>query len=170
MTIRTALGAAALGAAAATAGHAQSIAEIASGDDRFGTLVAAVTAAGLAETLSGPGTFTVFAPTDAAFERFPEGAVAGLLEPGARETLTQLLTYHVVGSEIPAAAIPAGSTAVQPLFPRANFCVTNEGGVTIADGAGQVATVTATDIEADNGVIHVIDTVLIPGPNPACDG
>ena len=167
MSIRTILAAAAL-AASAGAASAQSIAEIASGDDRFDTLVAAVTAAGLAETLSGPGTFTVFAPTDAAFERFPDGAVAGLLEPEARETLTQILTYHVVGSEIPAASIPAGRTAVQPLFGQANFCVTNEDGVTIADGAGQLANVVATDIEADNGVIHVVDTVLIPGPNPDC--
>ncbi len=167
MTIRTILGAAALTALAAGA-NAQSITEIASGDDRFETLVVAVTTTGLAQTLAGPGTFTVFAPTDAAFEKFPDGAVAGLLEPSARDTLTSILTYHVLGTEIPSSAIPAGSTAVQPLFARANLCVTSADGVTIADGAGQVANVIVADIEADNGVIHVIDTVLIPGPNPAC--
>ncbi len=136
----------------------QDIVDIAVADGRFTTLVAAVQAAGLVETLKGPGPFTVFAPTDDAFAKLPAGTVEGLLaEP---EKLKDILLYHVVPGRVLAADVvnlTAADTALgQP--------------ITIKVDAGKVmindATVIITDIEASNGVIHVIDTVILP-PAPA---
>lgn len=151
------------------AANAKNIVEIAAGDERFTTLVAAVTAAGLAETLSGPGPFTVYAPVNDAFAALPAGTVDTLLKPENKEQLTNVLLYHVDDRNLPAAGIPDGSTTFRPVLASERLCITKSGGaVSIADGTGQTANVVIADIQADNGVIHVIDKVLIPGTRPAC--
>ena len=152
-----------------TAVKAASIVEIASGDDRFTTLVAAVGAAGLVDALSGPGPFTVFAPTNDAFAALPAGTVETLLKPENKQQLTDILLYHVDDRKLTAGQIPSGSNYFKPLLTSQRLCITNSGtAVTIADGSGEVATVIVADIIADNGVIHVIDKVLLPGTRPAC--
>lgn len=152
-----------------TAARADNIVEIAAADERFTTLVAAVTAAGLAETLSGPGPFTVFAPVNDAFAALPAGTVDTLLKPENKGQLTDILLYHVDDRNLSAAAIPSGSNYFKPLLTSQRLCIAKGAdGVTIADGSGDVATVIIADIVADNGVIHVIDKVLLPGKRPAC--
>jgi uncharacterized surface protein with fasciclin (FAS1) repeats len=134
-------------------GSAQTIVDVAAGDERFSTLVTAVTAAGLVETLSGEGPFTVFAPTNDAFAALPAGALdAVLADP---ELLTAVLTYHVVAGAVRAADVVTLTKArtVQGEHLR----IGTDGGVTVDD-----ANVVITDIEASNGVIHVIDAVLLP--------
>jgi uncharacterized surface protein with fasciclin (FAS1) repeats len=154
--------------AAATA-NAANIVEIAAGDDRFSTLVAAVAAADLAGTLSGPGPFTVYAPVNDAFAALPEGTVETLLKPENKGQLTEVLLYHVDDRKLMAANIPSGSNYFKPILASERLCITkNSDGVMIADGTGQMANVVVADIEADNGVIHVVDKVLLPGTRPAC--
>ncbi|MET0501732.1 MAG: fasciclin domain-containing protein [Candidatus Binatia bacterium] len=122
----------------------------------FKTLVAAVQAAGLVATLKGEGPLTVFAPTDEAFAKLPEGTVENLLKPENRDKLTAILTYHVVPGKVTAAQVVALSSAK----------TANGQALKINAGNGKVmvdnANVTRTDIMASNGVIHVIDTVIIP--------
>jgi uncharacterized surface protein with fasciclin (FAS1) repeats len=130
------------------------IVAVAQGNPDFSTLVAAVTAAGLGDALSGAGPFTVFAPTNAAFEALPAGLLEKLLLPENKEILTKILTYHVVPSKVMAADVAAGD--VNTLEGSA-FAVTTEGGVKV-----NASNVTATDVPASNGVIHVIDAVLVP--------
>ena len=133
------------------------------------TLVSAVQAAGLVETLQGPGPYTVFAPTNAAFDALPAGTVDGLLEPDSKDQLTGVLTYHVVEGSLDAAAltqqIEAGNgearlttVAGGELVAKANPA----GGVTITDAQGNTANVTTADLRSSNGVIHVVDKVLMP--------
>ncbi|KPD10557.1 fasciclin domain-containing protein [Phaeobacter sp. 11ANDIMAR09] len=166
--IKTAIAAAALSLSAATA-QANTIVEIAAGDDRFSTLVAAVTAAGLAETLSGPGPFTVYAPVNDAFAALPDGTVETLLKPENKGQLTDVLLYHVDDRKLTADMIPAGSNYFKPILASERLCITaGADGVKIADGTGQMANVIIADIQADNGVIHVVDKVLLPGTRPAC--
>ncbi|MEO5535748.1 MAG: fasciclin domain-containing protein [Pseudolysinimonas sp.] len=129
------------------------IVEIASNAGTFKTLVAAVSAAGLADTLAGPGPFTVFAPTDEAFDALPDGTVAGLLQD--IPALTKILTFHVVAGKVMAADLSDGLQADSLEGGKLTFHT--DGGVTVNN-----ATVTQADIEADNGVIHVIDSVLMP--------
>ncbi len=132
------------------------IVDIAASNGNFNTLVAAVTAAGLVDTLKGEGPFTVFAPTDAAFAALPEGTVETLLMPENIDTLTAILTYHVV---------PGAVTSDQLAGQRLSVATVNGEEVHI-DGRNGVtvenATVTTADIIASNGVIHVIDSVLLP--------
>ena len=152
-----------------TSAYAADIVEIASGDERFTTLVAAVSAAGLVETLQGPGPFTVYAPVNDAFAALPDGTVATLLKPENKDQLTNILLYHVDDRKLTAGQIPNGSNYFKPVLASERLCITKDsGGVTIADGTGEVATVVIADIMADNGVIHVIDKVLLPGTRPAC--
>jgi uncharacterized surface protein with fasciclin (FAS1) repeats len=149
--------------------RAENIVEIAAADDRFTTLVAAVTQAGLAETLSGPGPFTVFAPVNDAFAALPAGTVETLLKPENKGQLTDILLYHVDNRNLTAAAIPNGSNYFKPLLTSQRLCITKSAaGVTVDDGSGTMANVIIADIKADNGVIHVIDKVLLPGKRPAC--
>jgi uncharacterized surface protein with fasciclin (FAS1) repeats len=130
------------------------IVEVASANEDFETLVAAVTAAGLAETLSGEGPFTVFAPTDEAFEALPEGVLDALLLPENKDALTSILTYHVLGDEVMAADVTAGDVET---LEGSTIAITTDDGVKVNE-----ATVIATDVDASNGVIHVIDAVLVP--------
>lgn len=139
----------------------KNIVEIAAGDTQFSTLVAAVKAAGLAETLSGTGPFTVFAPTNAAFDKLPAGTVDSLLKPESLDTLKSILTYHVV----PAAAMSSDLKDGQELTTVQGAILTvgiKDGVVTLTDAKGGVSTVTKADIKASNGYIHVIDTVVMP--------
>jgi uncharacterized surface protein with fasciclin (FAS1) repeats len=129
------------------------IVDTAVGAGSFSTLVAAVKAAGLAETLQGPGPFTVFAPTDDAFKKLPAGTVDALLKDIPQ--LKKILTYHVVSGKVMAADVASKKSAT-----------TVEGSEVKIDASNGVkvnnATVTSADVVADNGVIHVIDTVLLP--------
>lgn len=152
-----------------TGALANSIVDVAAGDERFSTLVAAVTAAGLAETLSGPGPFTVYAPVNDAFAALPVGTVETLLKPENKGQLTDILLYHVDDRKLLAAAIPTGSNYFKPVLSSERLCITKSSeGVKLADGTGTVANVIIADIQADNGVIHVVDKVLLPGTRPAC--
>ncbi|MEM0976484.1 MAG: fasciclin domain-containing protein [Pseudomonadota bacterium] len=123
----------------------------------FETLVAAVQAAGLVETLKGEGPFTVFAPTDEAFAALPEGTVESLLLPENKDQLVSILTYHVIPGKVMSGDIAGKSLSV----------ATVEGTEAMVDATDGVkideATVVAADVEASNGVIHVIDAVIIPG-------
>ena len=152
-----------------TAAQAADIVEIASGDERFSTLVAAVSAAGLVETLQGPGPFTVYAPVNDAFAALPEGTVETLLQPENKGQLTDVLLYHVDDRKLTAEMIPNGSNYFKPVLASERLCISKgASGVSIADGTGESANVIIANIEADNGVIHVVDKVLLPGTRPAC--
>lgn len=130
------------------------IVDVAAGNADFETLVAAVTAADLVETLSGDGPFTVFAPTDDAFDALPEGLVDALLLPENKDALTSILTYHVVSGEVMAADVTAGDVAT---VEGSTIAITTDGGVMVNE-----ANVVTTDVDASNGVIHVIDAVIVP--------
>jgi len=146
-----------LGAAAAPAAAAETdIVDTAVAADDFETLVAAVQAADLVDTLKGEGPFTVFAPTDAAFAKLPEGTVEDLLKPENKDRLVAVLTYHVLPGKVMSGDI-AGQTLEAETVQGSTVAIDATDGVTV-DGAS----VTAADIEATNGVIHVIDTVILP--------
>jgi uncharacterized surface protein with fasciclin (FAS1) repeats len=132
------------------------IVDIASGSADHSTLVAAVSAAGLVETLKGAGPFTVFAPTNAAFNALPAGTVDGLLKPESKADLTKILTYHVVAGSVKAADLQDGQ--------KVTTLQGEELTVSIKDGKVMIngANVTAADLTGSNGVIHVIDAVLLP--------
>jgi uncharacterized surface protein with fasciclin (FAS1) repeats len=136
--------------------HANDIVETAVSSGQFETLVAAVAAADLVETLKGEGPFTVFAPNDEAFAALPEGTVENLLKPENKEELVALLTYHVVPGKITSSDIAGAATSVATVQ-GSDIDVDARDGVKV-DGANVVA----ADIEADNGVIHVIDAVILP--------
>lgn len=121
----------------------------------FSTLVAAVQAAGLVDTLKGEGPFTVFAPTDDAFAALPAGTVEELLKPENKDKLTAILTYHVVPGKVMSSDLSDGMTATT--VQGSDVTIKTEGGVTV-----QGANVTTADVEATNGVIHIIDAVIIP--------
>ena len=132
------------------------------------TLVAAVQAAGLVETLSGAGPFSVFAPTNEAFAKLPAGTVENLLKPENKDTLVKILTCHVVAANAMSDAITkmvaddGGKHTVKTVGGCEFTAMTKDGKVMIEDGQGNVATVTIADVKQSNGVIHVIDTVLLP--------
>src|SRR5215207_778744 len=134
---------------------------IAAGD--FTTLVAAVQAAGVEDTLRGEGPFTVFAPTDDAFAALPDGTIETLLEDPAGD-LTDILTYHVVAGAVPAADVVGldGQQITTVNGAAITVGVADDGSVTLTDAAGNDVAVVATDVQANNGVIHVIDAVLLP--------
>jgi uncharacterized surface protein with fasciclin (FAS1) repeats len=133
----------------------KNIVETAVAAGSFNTLVAAVKAAGLVETLSGAGPFTVFAPTDEAFAKLPTGTLDDLLKPENKEKLAGILTYHVVSGKVMAADVKTGEVATVN-GAKAKLNVSSDG-VTI-----DKAKVVKTDIETSNGVIHVIDAVILP--------
>jgi transforming growth factor-beta-induced protein len=139
----------------------QDIVDIAAGDGRFTTLVAAVQAAGLVDTLKGDGPFTVFAPTDDAFAKLPAGTIDELLKPENKQALTDILLYHVVAGKVMASDVVKLNSATTVLGKDVTIKV-DMGNVYIND-----AKVIITDIEAANGVIHVIDTVILPPADKA---
>ena len=137
------------------------IVDNAAGSSDHTTLVAALKAAGLVETLKSAGPFTVFAPTNAAFDKLPTGTVASLLTPEMKPTLTKILTYHVVPGRLMAADLKDGQvlTTVQG---EQLTVMKNAGGVMLKDAKGGMAKVAIADVVSSNGVTHVIDTVLMP--------
>jgi uncharacterized surface protein with fasciclin (FAS1) repeats len=159
-----ALCAAMLGTTAANAAHHEAgepmakptVVDIAVGNPDFSTLVAALQAAGLVEALSGDGPFTVFAPTNEAFAQLPEGTLEMLLMPENKDKLVAILTYHVVPGTIMAADVVTLTEATSLEGDTIAITATDEG--VMVDGANVIA----TDIEASNGVIHVIDAVIMP--------
>jgi len=132
------------------------------------TLVAAVKAAGLVATLKGPGPFTVFAPTNAAFDKLPAGTVDSLLKPEMKGTLTSVLTYHVVAGRLDGAAIAArikaggGKAVLKTVQGESLTARMNGSGIILVDSKGGSANVTTANVYQSNGVIHVIDSVLMP--------
>ena len=148
--------------------HKDDIIDIASGNDNFSTLVLAVKTAQLVNTLQGEGPFTVFAPTNAAFAKIDSKTIETLLSPEGRDQLTKILTYHVVAGEFKAkdvvTAIKAagGSFTIQTVSGGKLVASMNGDTVILTDENKRTAAVTQTDLDATNGVIHVIDTVVLP--------
>lgn len=148
--------------------QAQNIVGVAAGNENFTTLVAAVKAADLVETLSSEGPFTVFAPVNDAFAALPDGTVEGLLKPESKAALTGILTYHVVSGKFEAAAvidaINANNGAFEVTTVQGGKIVLSlaDGKVKLADEKGNMSTVVMADVGATNGVIHAIDTVVMP--------
>lgn len=146
----------------------QNIVAVASGNKDFDTLVSAVKAAELVETLEGEGPFTVFAPTNEAFEKLPEGTVEDLLKPENKDKLKGILTYHVVSGKLDAAAVAEaikkgdGKATLKTVQGDELTASLDGEKVIITDAKGGKATVAKTDVMASNGVIHVIDTVIMP--------
>lgn len=143
-------------AGCATSSSTGNIVEVASGNESFSTLVAAVGAAGLADTLSGPGPFTVFAPTNDAFAALPAGTVENLLKPENKDQLISILTYHVVPGIYPASAL-AGQRGALNTVQGKQLHVNGTNGVMV-----NKSNVIIPDVAASNGVIHAIDSVLLP--------
>ncbi|MFP1645907.1 fasciclin domain-containing protein [Pontitalea aquivivens] len=144
-----------LAAPALADNHSKDIVDTAVAAGGFTTLVAAVQAAGLVDTLKGEGPFTVFAPTDDAFAALPAGTVEDLLKPENKDKLTAVLTYHVVPGKVMSGDLANGMKAAT--VQGAEVTIMTEGGVKV-----DAANVTTADIEASNGVIHVIDAVILP--------
>jgi uncharacterized surface protein with fasciclin (FAS1) repeats len=144
------------------------VVDIVIGSKDHTTLIAAVKASGLVETLKGAGPFTIFAPTNAAFDKLPAGTVEGLLNPDAKDALTSVLTYHVIAGKIDAASVVK---AIKSGKGKATLTTLNGATLTarligdkviITDSKGNTSVVIATDLKGSNGIIHVIDTVLMP--------
>lgn len=136
-------------------GHSKHILDIAKEAGSFNTLVAAVEAAGLTDTLNGDGPFTVFAPTDDAFAALPEGTVETLLKPENKDQLIAILTYHVVGGKVMSGDLVDGMKAAT--VQGSDVTIQTTDGVKV-----EGANVVQADIDAENGVIHVIDAVILP--------
>ena len=155
MKFRSLIATLALSIGLVSIGSAKTVVEIAAGSPDHTTLVAAVTAAGLVETLSGPGPFTIFAPTNAAFAKLPAGTVESLLLPENKDKLVAILTYHVVPAKVMAADVKTGEA---PSVNGKKLALKADGmGVTVNG-----AKVIAADLVGSNGVVHVVDTVILP--------
>jgi uncharacterized surface protein with fasciclin (FAS1) repeats len=147
---------------------AQTLVGVAAGNADFSTLVTAVQAAGLVDTLNSAGPFTVFAPTNDAFAELPAGTVDSLLRPSQRAALSRILTYHVVPGQITAAdlttavRVGGGSATLTTVEGGRLVATVRRGTLTLTDAAGNRIGVTAADIPASNGLIHVLDGVLTP--------
>ena len=146
----------------------KTVVDVAVGSKDHSTLVVAVKAADLVSTLQGKGPFTVFAPTNEAFAKLPKGTVENLLKPENKATLAKILTYHVVAGNLDAAAVVKaikdgkGKVELKTVSGGTLTASLKNGKVILTDEKGGFATVTATDLKAGNGVVHVIDTVLMP--------
>ena len=185
MTLKTTLTAAAAAALAVTAGFAAlpvaahqhhaavpaapNIVQVAVSTGVHNTLVAAVKAAGLVKTLSGPGPYTVFAPTDTAFAKLPEGTVATLVKPQNKGMLTGILTYHVVAGKVTSADLiklikkHGGEAMIETLSGGELTARLSGDKIVITDEAGGATAVTQADVMTSNGVVHVTDSVFLPG-------
>ncbi|SEG50161.1 fasciclin domain-containing protein [Flavobacterium urumqiense] len=152
----------------AVVAETSNIVDVAAGNADFSTLVTAVKAAGLVETLSGDGPFTVFAPNNAAFAKLPAGTVDGLLKPESLDKLKAILTYHVVAGKFDAAAVTDainknnGKYSVTTVQGGSIVLSLKDGKVMLTDANGGTSTVVLADVAASNGVIHAIDTVVMP--------
>lgn len=157
MFVKRSLSAAIVALGLASPAMAADIVDTAVGAGQFNTLAAALKAAGLVETLKGPGPFTVFAPTDEAFKKLPAGTLEDLLKPENKQKLVEVLTYHVVPSKIMSADLAGKKTDVSTVQGSTLTVDASGGGVIVNN-----AKVVSADVAADNGVIHVIDTVVLP--------
>lgn len=159
---------AAEGSVASEAMGEKNIVALAQGNPNVSTLVSAVTAAGLAETLSGPGPFTVIAPTNAAFDKVDKAALAGLMKPESKEALGGILKYHVIAGNVKSGDIAkmitdGGGTATVKTLNGGSLKASMSGDkIVLTDAKGGKATVTGADMVASNGTVHVVDTVLMP--------
>lgn len=166
--LKTLFASALLLAGAVSFAQSETIVGVAAGNENFSTLVTAVKTAGLVETLNSDGPFTVFAPTNDAFAKLPNGTVSSLLLPASKNDLTGILTYHVVAGKFEAAAVIDAIKANNGKFPvktvQGNEITLslNDGKVILTDAAGGTSTVIIADVAASNGVIHAIDTVVMP--------
>ena len=148
--------------------HQPTIVGLAGSNENFATLVTAVSAAGLVDTLNSDGPFTVFAPTNAAFDKVPSETLSSLLKPENKDALTGVLTYHVVSGEVKAADLihaikdNGGYAKVKTVNGGKLKAKIMDGNVYLIDANGNKSKVTATDLPASNGVVHVIDTVVLP--------
>lgn len=148
--------------------HDKDIIDVAASDNNFSTLVTAIKTAQLVKVLKGDGPFTVFAPVNAAFAKLPAGTVKSLLEPAQKATLTKILTYHVVAGEFKATDVISAIKASDGVFSIKTVsgnilkASLNNGTVILTDENGGVSAITQTDVQASNGVIHVIDSVVLP--------
>ncbi len=151
-----------------TASAQKTVVDVAVGSKDHTTLVAAVKAADLVSTLQSAGPFTVFAPTNAAFAKLPAGTVETLLKPENKATLAKILTYHVVAGNLDAAAVVKaitdgkGKVVVKTVSGGSLTASLKDGKVILTDEKGGVSTVVATDLKAGNGIVHVIDGVVLP--------
>jgi len=155
MKLRSLFALLACSAGLASLAPAKTVVDIALGSPDHTTLVAAVKAAGLVDTLSGPGPFTIFAPTNAAFAKLPAGTVESLLLPENKAKLVAILTYHVVPGKVMAAAVKSGEVPTV----NGKVLAVKAGGMGVMVNGAKVV---ATDLVGSNGVIHVIDTVILP--------
>ena len=164
LALGAAMGLATCGVLTATPAQAADIVETAQGTGMFNTLIAAAKAAGVAPMLMNDNNLTVFAPTDAAFAKLPAGTVDNLLKPENKETLKKILAYHVLTMKVPAKAamkLPSGTNVKTANGEK--FIVRKVGSMLMIDpGVGTRATVTKANVMADNGIVHVIDEVLLP--------
>lgn len=146
----------------------KTIVDAAVGNEDFSTLVAALKAADLVGALQGDGPFTVFAPTNGAFAKIDESTLNNLLKPENKETLTKILTYHVVAGNLMSSDVVAalkkgkGKVEVETLAGQKLTVIQKDGKIWLKDQAGNYSEITATDVKGSNGVIHVIDTVVMP--------
>ncbi len=146
----------------------KTVVDVAAGSKDHSTLVVAVKAADLVSTLQGKGPFTVFAPTNDAFAKLPKGTVENLLKSENKATLAKILTYHLVAGNLDAAAVVKaikdgkGKVTLKTVSGGSLTASLKNGKVILTDEKGGIATVTATDLKAGNGVVHIIDTVLMP--------
>jgi uncharacterized surface protein with fasciclin (FAS1) repeats len=151
-----------------TATAQNTIVDVAVGNEDFSTLVAALKAADLVSALQGDGPFTVFAPTNSAFAKIDADALGNLLKPENKSTLSNILTYHVISSKLMASDVVAalkkgnGSVEVKALNGTVLTVVSKDDKIWLKDAAGNYSEIVATDVAASNGVIHVIDTVVMP--------
>ncbi len=146
----------------------KTIVGVAAGNDNFTTLVAAVKAAGLVDVLNGKGPFTVFAPINGGFDKLPKGTVASLLKPENKKVLTAVLTYHVVAGKFEAKDVVAaikkngGKFVITTVQGGKLTASISEGNVILTDAKGGTSKVIITDVKASNGVVHAIDSVVLP--------
>ncbi len=149
--------------------HHRDIVDIAASNESLSTLVTAVQAADLVSTLKADGPYTVFAPVNSAFAKLPDGVLNSLLEPGNKKKLSEILTYHVVAGKFKAAEVlnaiqasPKGSFAIKTVSGQTLKAMLRSGTVVLEDQNGNFAAVTKPDVNASNGVIHIIDSVVLP--------
>ena len=162
------LGAAMLLAPMAQAGDRSSVLRTLENTPELSTLVTALEAAGLLETIADQTPVTIFAPSNAAFEALPAGTLEVLLLPENAEQLENILLYHVDDRRLTTWHMLDAPTYYRPLLDDTKMCITKGPAITIDDGSGDVANITTQDIRGPNGVVHIIDKVLLPGTLPDC--
>lgn len=156
-------------ATAAQAGDRATLLETVQANPALSTLAGVLESADLMDTLAQDGPFTLYAPSDAAFAAMPAGTLAALQLPENAERLADILLYHVDDRKLTSRHLAPGAAYYRPILADTRLCVINADGVTIDDGSGVIATVTEANIKVSNGVIHLIDKVLVPAEKPDCE-